>query len=88
MRASPVAWLLRTVIWKIANIRIKDDLDSPMAREMRDFLKYMPLRMMVMFGSGISLDMLEGLLLMINGKLLQGMRLLWRALQENRRRAV
>jgi beta-glucosidase len=88
MHGSPVAWLLRTAIWKFANSRIKDDPESPMAREMRDFLKYMPLRMMVMFGSGISLDMLEGLLLMINGKLLQGMRLLWRALRENRRRAV
>ncbi|MFU8773463.1 MAG: glycoside hydrolase family 3 C-terminal domain-containing protein, partial [Anaerolineales bacterium] len=51
MHGSPVAWLLGTVIWKFANSRIKDDPDSPMAREIVNFLKYMPLRMMVMFSS-------------------------------------
>ncbi|MBE0411028.1 MAG: fibronectin type III-like domain-contianing protein, partial [Anaerolineales bacterium] len=85
MHGSPVAWLLRTVIWKFANSRIKDDPDSPMAREIVNFLKYMPLRMMVMFSSDIRLEMLEGLLLMINGKLLKGIRKLWRGLRTNRR---
>jgi beta-glucosidase len=86
MHASPVAWLLRTVIWKIANIRIKDGPDSPMAREIQNFLKYMPLRMMVMFGRRISLVMLEGVLLLINGRLLQGMHKLREVIKRNRKK--
>jgi beta-glucosidase len=84
VRGSLAGWLLRKIIWKLAKAYSMDDPDGAMARQTEYFLKYMPLRLMVMFGSGISLDMVDGLLLLINGKLIQGTRKLWRAVRDNR----
>lgn len=86
VRGSLAGWLLRKVIWKLAKAYSMDDPDGPMARQAEYFLRYMPLRMMVMFGSGVSLDMLEGLLLLINGKLMQGIRKLWQEAREKRKK--
>jgi beta-glucosidase len=83
IRGSLVGWLLRNIIWGFARAANKDDPEGGMARQTEYFLKYMPLRMMVMFSSGgIRLDMLEGLLELINGKLLKGIYRLWRAVRE------
>jgi beta-glucosidase len=82
IRGSLAAFLLRKVVLRQAEAAFADDPDNPMARHYETILEETPLRQLVMYtGGGITLDMLDGLLALVNGKLLRGMRTLLQAMR-------
>ena len=64
---------------------IGDDTDSPSAQLMLVIAREAPLRTMLMMGEGVTREMLEALLLMLNGKSLAGLLALLQALWANRK---
>jgi beta-glucosidase len=84
IRGSLTAFLLRKVVLRQAEAAFADDPDNPMARHYETILAETPLRQLVMFtGGGITLDVLDGLVQLVNGKLLRG---IWTLLQAMRNR--
>ena len=64
----------------------KDDPDSPTAILMQATVREAPLRLMLMMGDGaVSREMLHGLLIMMNGRLLKGLAALVKAIRANRK---
>ncbi len=63
---------------------VKEDPDSPTAVLMNAMIKESPLRIMMMFG-GLTRDMLDALLLLLNGKYLRGLvgLLKWMSIQKS-----
>jgi len=82
IRGSLAAFLLRKVVLRQAEAAFADDPDNPMARHYETILAETPLRQLVMFtGGGITLDVLDGLVQLVNGKLLRGIRTLLQAMR-------
>jgi beta-glucosidase len=73
MQDSFVGRLLGNVMRKQLQELIKDDPDSPTAQVMRAVMKEAPLRLIMMMGDSFNRGMVDGLLLMINGKYLKGL---------------
>jgi beta-glucosidase len=63
---------------------IGDDLESPTAMLLMAIVKETPLRTMMMFGEGVSREMLDALLMMINGKVFRGLGALIKAVRANK----
>jgi len=75
--------LLRAIMQRQAKAAFMDDLDNPMAHHIETILDETPLRQMLMFtGGGMTLDIVDGLLQLINGKLIRGARTLLRAMRK------
>ena len=72
MQASFVGRMLRKMMQRQIERMIADDLDSATAQLMRAIVQEAPLRTMMM-GEGVSREMLDALLLMVNGKFLKGL---------------
>jgi beta-glucosidase len=73
------AALLRAIIWRQARDAFAGDEESPMARQAEVFLKEMPLRTMLLSAGGaITLETLDGLLAIANGRIIRGLRTLRR----------
>ena len=65
---------------------IKDDPDGPTAQLMRIIAREAPLRMMLMMGDGaVSREILDALLVMINGKFFKGLAALAKAIKAKKR---
>ncbi|MEA3326153.1 MAG: glycoside hydrolase family 3 C-terminal domain-containing protein [Chloroflexota bacterium] len=76
MQHSLIGRMLRKQINKQIQTIVKTDPDSPNALMMKSMINEMPLRTLLMFGSELNRGMLEGLLMMINGKFFKGLSLL------------
>lgn len=76
------SWLARTFHARIKQAmmtQLANDTESPTAIMFRTIAEEMPLRTLLMFSAGrMTLARLEALLLMMNGKWLQGLGALWR----------
>ncbi|NLE76796.1 MAG: glycosyl hydrolase [Chloroflexi bacterium] len=82
MKGSALAWLLRAVIRRQAERAGPVDANGPAARMAQRVADELPLRMLRMGSNGrITPGMLRGLLLMVNGRPLQGLRALLGALR-------
>jgi beta-glucosidase len=80
MEHSFVARQLRKTILKQAQPLIGDDPENPNAQMISNVLNDAPLRTLTMFGGdAINRGMIDGLLLMINGKFLKGLSLVIRS---------
>lgn len=85
MRGSLAARLLRAVIRRQADAGVPADPDSPMARHAESMLEQTPLRMFLLDADGSTTpEMLDGLLQLMNGRLVEGARALVRAIRERR----
>lgn len=74
MSGSFIGRQLGNIMEKQIADMVKDDPDSATALMMRSMIKGMPLRAMLMMGGGtLNREMLEGLLLMLNGKFFKGL---------------
>jgi len=68
---------------------IKDDPDSPTAHLMQAVVREAPLRLMLMMGDGaVSREMLDALLIMMNGKFFKGLGALVKAVRANRKQQI
>ncbi len=68
---------------------IKDDPDSPTAQLMQAIVREAPLRLMLMMGDGaVSREMLDALLIMMNGKFFKGLAALVKAIRANRKQQI
>ncbi|MEA3375213.1 MAG: glycoside hydrolase family 3 C-terminal domain-containing protein [Chloroflexota bacterium] len=82
IQGSLAAWLLRIVMRRQASTAISEDPDSPMARRAQEMLEEMPLRMwLLQAGGGVTPEVLGGLLELLNGRLIQGIRVILQAIR-------
>jgi beta-glucosidase len=84
MRDSFVGRQLGNFMQRQIEGMIKEDPDSPTAHLMTAAVKEAPLRLMLMMGEGITREMLDALLLILNGRLLRGLASLIKAVRANR----
>ncbi len=85
MRGSLAARLLGAVIRRQADAAVLGDPDSPMARHAESMLEQTPLRMFLLDADGsMTPELLDGLLQLMNGRLVEGARALVRAIRERR----
>jgi beta-glucosidase len=84
MKDSFVGRLLGNVMQKQMQRMIQGQEDTPIGLLMEAMAREMPLRTMLMTGGGISREMLEALLLMINGKFFKGIGALLKAMRANK----
>ncbi|MEN8172978.1 MAG: glycoside hydrolase family 3 C-terminal domain-containing protein [Chloroflexota bacterium] len=83
MSSTLIGRQLGNMVKKQIENLVKDDPDSATALMMRSMVKGMPLRALLMMGGdGLNRDMLEGLLLMLNGKFFKGLGALVKATRQ------
>ena len=76
MRHSFIGRVLHKRMSKQVQEMVSADPDSPNALMMKSMINEMPLRTLLMFSGDLNRGMLEGLLMMINGKFFKGMAIL------------
>jgi beta-glucosidase len=85
MRDSFVGRLLSSFMHKQMARMIQGQEDTPIGLLMEAMAREMPLRSMLMAGGGINREMLDALLVMINGKFFKGLIALLKAARKNKR---
>jgi beta-glucosidase len=82
MGSNPFGWILIKIVDRQLKKMTRDDPDGPTALMMRSMVKTMPLRtMLLMGGARISREILDGLLLIMNGYIYKGLILLIRTIR-------
>ncbi|MEN8242034.1 MAG: glycoside hydrolase family 3 C-terminal domain-containing protein [Chloroflexota bacterium] len=78
--------LLNAIVQRQLKKTFKGDLENPTGLMMQSMVKGLPLRGLIMAGGGnLSLEMLNGLLVIFNGRLLKGIFSTWKAISQNKR---
>jgi hypothetical protein len=84
MRESFVGRQFGKLMERQIQTMIGDDHESPTALLLAAIVKEAPLRTLMMFGGGVSREMLDALLMMINGKVFRGLVALIKAVRANK----